>query len=158
MTATTGRMRTKKAAGTGRMYVIGDPDTGVLFVKTNPLRVALVPLKNIQRYANEDQISLEDAFGRVAKGSQGQIVTANGGDPNDDDPDDPALLVFKELATNGSVVSDALFCFIAEVDNDDWSTDRYRSSPIVPVAKAIAPTNTPQNGDDVFEIELEDTN
>ena len=34
-----------------RVYVIGDKETGVLFVLLNPLRAAIVPLAEVEKYA-----------------------------------------------------------------------------------------------------------
>jgi len=151
----TGRMRSKRATGTGRLYVIGDPDTGVIYVKTNPLRVARVPLQTIQQYAKDDGISIEEAFGRVAKGSQWQVYLANGGRSSKDD--DPIFSVFKQLAEQETTVSDALFCFIADVNNDDWSSDRYRATPMSLAIAAIDPDNSQPNGDAPFDVGLIDT-
>ena len=117
-----------------RVYVIGDKETGVLFVLLNPLRAAIVPLAEVEKYAGRHGKSTEAAFGDVAAAIQGLILKTDGVDVPEADP-----LVhdtFRALIAGGTTVSDAAFCFVSEVDSSDWQTFRHSFPPIEPVIAA----------------------
>ena len=96
-----------------RLYVIGDKKTGVLFLKTDPLRTVIIPTKAIQAYAKAEKISFEDAFGRV--GSVAKFLT-NKGSKNPKYPDSsPLFKAVGDLIAGGEMLSDADFCFVADL-------------------------------------------
>ena len=96
-----------------RLYVIGDKKTGVLFVKTDPLRTVIIPTKAIQAYAKAEKISFEEAFGRV--GSVAKFLT-NKGSKNPKYPDSsPLFKAVGDLIAGGEMLSDADFCFVADL-------------------------------------------
>ena len=66
-----------------KMYVIGDSEAGVLFIKTNPVRVALMPMANVLAYANAqpgDGEAIKQALGKVAGAAKRSIVLADEND------------------------------------------------------------------------------
>ncbi len=142
------------AAGTGRMYVIGDRDTGVLFVKTAPLRAAIIPRARIQDYADQHGIPFERAFALVARSAKGMIIAAD----DDNIPADVPEVhdTFFDLVNEGTIISDAEFCFIAEVQNEGWSERRYGYPPIEPALQVIGPEVGAPIGDTLQEVPLRD--
>ena len=142
------------ATNTGRLYVIGDKDTGVLFVKTEPLRAAIVPKSEIANYATQKGITFDAAFASIAEGAKRMIIAA-------DDSDVPAAVeevfeAFGALVEGGTILSDAEFCFIAEVENADWSSRRFSRPPIENALEVIAPGTATPNSDDLPEVPLKD--
>jgi hypothetical protein len=115
-----------------KMYVIGDSEAGVLFIKTNPVRVALVPIANVLAYANAepgDGEAIKQALGKVAGAAKRSIVLA---DENDASPlsSDDAADAMGSIMRGGAAVTDAEFCFIADVEDADWSSRRFRCPPV----------------------------
>ena len=131
-----------------RVYVIGDKETGVLFVLLNPLRAAIVPLAEVEKYAGRHGKSTEAAFGDVAAAIQGLILKTDGVDVPAADP--LVHETFRSLVAGGTTVSDAAFCFVSEVDSSDWQTFRHGFPPIEPaIAAALA-----SRGGDLPEVPL----
>lgn len=96
-----------------RLYVIGDKKTGVLFLKTDPLRTVIIPTKAIQAYAKAEKISFDEAFGRV--GSVAKFLT-NKGSKSPKYPDSsPLFKAVGDLIAGGETLSDADFCFVADL-------------------------------------------
>lgn len=96
-----------------RLYVIGDKKTGVLFLKTDPLRSVIIPTAAIKAYAKAEKISFDEAFGRV--GSVAKFV-ANKGSKSPRYPDNsPIFKAVGELIAEGAALSDADFCFVADL-------------------------------------------
>ncbi|GAB2177875.1 hypothetical protein [Dongia sp. agr-C8] len=141
-------------AATGRLYVIGDRDTGVLFVKTEPLRASIVPLTTIARYAGTNGISLDEAFARIARGAKSMIIDRDNSAVPALDP--MVFDTFFDMVKNGTVISDASFCFIAEVQNAEWENRRYRYPPVGPALKELNPETSSPSGDALKEVELMD--
>jgi hypothetical protein len=143
------------AGDMGRMYVIGDRNTGVLFVKTDPLRAAIVPLQNIEAYANQSGITVDEAFARVARGAKSMIIRSDGqGVPA---ATAQVFETFFDLVNEGTVITDAAFCFIAEVENQDWSDRRYNCPPVGLALQTVGPENGAPLGNDLPEVALQDT-
>lgn len=97
------------------MYVIGDARAGVLFVKTNPLRVALVPMDKVLEYAkaeSSDREAIKKALGKLA----GLVGV---GAPTAEQADDPR-----------HTLKEADFCFIADLEDMHWKSRRLRCPPI----------------------------
>ena len=96
-----------------RLYVIGDKKTGVLFLKTDPLRSVIIPTNAIRAYAKAEKITFEEAFGRV--GSVAKFLT-NKGSKSPKYPDSsPLFKAVGDLIAGGETLSDADFCFVADL-------------------------------------------
>ena len=112
-----------------RLYVIGEKKTGVLFLKTDPLRSVIIPTAAIKAYAKAEKISFEEAFGRV--GSVAKFV-ANKGSKSPRYPDNsPMFKAVGELIAGGETLSDADFCFVADLSADaakGFSAGRFSSA------------------------------
>jgi len=89
-----------------RLYVIGDKKTGVLFLKTDPLRSVIIPTAAIKAYAKAEKISFEEAFGRV--GSVAKFV-ANKGSKSPRYPDNsPMFKAVGELIAGAHAQAEAV--------------------------------------------------
>jgi|SRR5688572_18026772 hypothetical protein len=100
-----------------KMYVIGDSEAGVLFIKTNPVRLAMVPMANVLAYANAepgDGAAIKQVLSKVAGAAKKSIIPADESDAED------AI----------GAITDAEFCFIADVEDSEWSSRRFRSVPV----------------------------
>ena len=111
-----------------RLYVIGDKETGVAFVTLDPLRAALVSREVIQKFADASGRGFEGVFGDIAKAIQTLIVRS-------DAKTRPANVAavpdaFGALIEGGSIISDAEFCFIADLADGKWETFRNPFPPI----------------------------
>lgn len=123
-----------------RMYVIGDSEAGVLFVKTNPIRLALVPLANVLAYANAqpgDVEAIKRALGKVAGAAKKMIFLADGDDLGPPGSDEVADAI-GSIVKAGGAITEAEFCFIADVEDVEWSSRRFRCPPIDQALKAIS--------------------
>lgn len=96
-----------------RLYVIGDKKTGVLFLKTDPLRTVIIPTKAIRAYAKAEKISFEEAFGRV--GSVAKFLTNKGSQKPKYPDSSPLFKAVGDLIAGGEMLSDADFCFVADL-------------------------------------------
>jgi hypothetical protein len=96
-----------------RLYVIGDKKTGVLFLKTDPLRTVIIPTKAIQAYAKTERITFEEAFGRV--GSVAKFLTNKGSKTPKYPDSSPLFKAVGDLIAGGEMLSDADFCFVADL-------------------------------------------
>jgi len=133
-------------------YVVGDKEAGVLFLTLDPVRVSLVTRVEIERYAKRNGITFEAAFGEVAGAAQDLILAT---DINDDLPGGQVTRqVFSGLVARGTVISDADFCFLAEVDSGNWGTLRNGFMPIEGAITAL----TDYDGGPVPEAPLEGPN
>jgi hypothetical protein len=118
-----------------RVYVIGDKETGVLFVLLDPLRVALVSRAEIEAYAVRHGIAPENAFGDVASAIHGLIRKTDG--TVGPAYDDSAFFTVSNLIASGKAITEAEFCFVSEVDTADWKSFRNGFMPIEPVIAAM---------------------
>lgn len=118
-----------------KIYVIGDKESGVLFLMTDPLRAAIVPWAEIEKYAKDHGLTAPVAFGKVAKASQHMIIRSDFENEPIEDPN--VYAAFGTLIKRGSTVSDAEFCFISEVDPDKVKTLRDNFIPLEPVLTTL---------------------
>ena len=137
-----------------RLYVIGDKKTGVLFLKTDPLRSVIIPTAAIKASAKAEKISFEEAFGRV--GSVAKFV-ANKGSKSPRYPDNsPMFKAVGELIAGGETLSDADFCFVADLSADAakgfsagrfssarFSSARFSAAPISDAIEALSSAKAP---------------
>ena len=118
-----------------RTYIIGDKETGVLFLAFNPLRAAIVPRSEIEAYAARHDAPYGTVFGDVAAAIKGLILAT---DPTERAGRWPGCsgYVCKPHSRRGAV-TDAEFCFISQVDTSKWSTMRHGFMPIEPAIRAL---------------------
>lgn len=113
---------------TGRLYVIGDRETGVLFVLTNPLRTFLVERSDIEAEAKAAGKTFDELFADYASGATGAVFANDSADK----PGDPAAAsdaVGFRIA-QGATISDVDFCFVAEVDSERLLASRQSYPPL----------------------------
>ncbi|WP_119389351.1 hypothetical protein [Taklimakanibacter lacteus] len=118
-----------------KIYVVGDKESGILFVTIEPLRVAVVSLDEVNDYAAKHKKTADAVFGEVAAAAQKMIIRTDTGNM-------PANVqevfdAFGGLISRGSVISDAEFCFIADVDSHEWGTYRDNFIPLEPIVTAL---------------------
>ena len=127
-----------------RLYVIGDKKTGVLFLKTDPLRSVIIPTAAIKAYAKAEKISFDEAFGRV--GSVAKFV-ANKGSKSPRYPDNsPIFKAVGELIADGAALSDADFCFVADLSAataKGFSASRFSSARFSSARAILTPVTRP---------------
>lgn len=112
-----------------KMYVIGDREEGLILVKTNPLKLVTIPKASIEAYANTNNKTYDEVFGLLAARTRKAVNLGQSNPPPL--PDDDAF--FESIGftvKNGGSVSEAEFCFIAEIDNALYSSIRLRVDPI----------------------------
>lgn len=112
-----------------RLYVIGDKKTGVLFLKTDPLRSVIIPSAAIRAYAKAEKVSFDEAFGRV--GSVARFLTNKGAKTPKYPDNSPLFKAVGDLIAGGETLSDVDFCFVAELSaaaSRGFSANRFSSA------------------------------
>jgi hypothetical protein len=123
-----------------RLYAVGDRKNGVLFVKTDPFRAVMVDEQAIDKYAKTVGKDYNTVFGEIAGWATGFIASVDDNGTPDDSPGVPDAIA--QRVTRGSALTDADFCFVANITNaDDWDTKRnfVDIQPIALALDAIAP-------------------
>jgi hypothetical protein len=118
-----------------QLYVIGKKGSGVLFVKTNPLRVAMVSDATIQQY--EASHPGVDGYARIGAAARSMIADQDG-NPNTSIDDIQAQGIETVLA-GGAVMSEADFAFIGDVIDTGWDMSRKSQMPIEDALMAVGP-------------------
>jgi len=119
-----------------RLYIIGDRESGVLFVKTEPLKLTHISKATIAAYAQQQGSSYDAVFAQVASGAKAII---NKTEVSQSVPDiGTTYEAIGQLIGKGAVLSDADFCFVADIDDSDWSASR---TVVPPLASALATLN-----------------
>lgn len=111
-----------------RLYVIGDKKTGVLFLKTDPLRSVIIPANAIRAYAKAEKVSFEEAFGRV--GSVAKFLTNKGAKAPKYPDNSPLFKAVGDLIAGGETLSDVDFCFVSDLSasaSKGFSANRFSS-------------------------------
>lgn len=124
-----------------KLYVIGDRQSGVLFIKTEPLKLTHLSKSTIEAYADERGISHDSAFASIAAGAKA-IVNKNQLNPDTLDLES-SYEAIGHLIGSGTVLSDVDFCFAADIDDTDWSTKRGSVPPLSTVISDLAPSAYP---------------
>lgn len=124
-----------------KLYVIGDRQFGVLFVKTEPLKLTNISKATIQAYATRKGLSYDDAFASIAAGAKA-IVNKTQTQPAAIDLD-TTYEAIGHLIGQGTVLSDVDFCFAAEIDDTDWSTKRGAVPPLSAALADLNPSGAP---------------
>ena len=124
-----------------KVFVLGSLSTGVLIVKTDPVRVVHIDKAAIQAKVGKPNYgkTYNEVFGQAVAGAKRLVNTGTGGANVPDS--DAAYGAIGALVASGVTVSDSDFCFVGEMDNAEFAARRLRSTPI---AKAI--TGVGDNG------------
>ncbi len=112
----------------GRLYVIGDRKTGVLFLKTDPLRSVIIPASAIRSYARAEKLSFEEAFGRI--GAVAKFLTNKGAKSPRYPDNSPLFKAVGDLIAGGETLSDVDFCFVCDLSaaaSKGFSANRFSS-------------------------------
>jgi hypothetical protein len=112
-----------------KLYVIGDKKTGVLFLKTDPLRSVIIPSSAIRAYARAEKVSFDEAFGRV--GSVARFLTNKGAKSPRYPDSSPLFKAVGDLIAGGETLSDVDFSFAADLSpaaSRGFSASRFSSA------------------------------
>lgn len=119
-----------------RLYIIGDRESGVLFVKTEPLKLTHISKATIAAYAQQNGKTYDTVFAQIASGAKAII---NKTEVTQSVPDiDSTYQAIGQLIGKGAVLSDADFCFVADINDSDWSASR---TVVPPLSSALADLN-----------------
>jgi hypothetical protein len=119
-----------------KLYVIGDRDSGVLFIKTEPLKLTHISKTTMEAYAAKNGTTYDTVFAQVASGAKAIINKSEM--PQSIADLDTTYLAIGQLIGKGATLSDADFCFVANIDDTDWSTNRLT---VPPLSSALADLN-----------------
>ena len=138
-----------------KVFVLGSLSTGVLIVKTDPVRVAHIDQAAIQAKVGQPNYgkTYEEVFGQVVAGAK-RLVNTGTGSPSIPD-NDASYGAIGALVAGGVTVSDSDFCFVGEMDNAEFAARRLRSMPIVKAIMAVGETGVPSTLP-VTEAKLDD--
>lgn len=124
-----------------RLYVIGDRETGVLFIKTEPLKLTHLSKATIESYAAQHGGTFDSVFAQIASGAKAIV---NKTQVQQDIPDlDSSYQAIGGLIGKGAVLSDADFCFVADINDSDWSAKRSTVPPLSSVLADLNPSTPP---------------
>lgn len=118
-----------------RFYVIGDKQTGIVMLVTDPLKATLVPLAAIQDYATKTGKTTDAVFGEVAAAVKKLIDPDRHIMPN---PNQKTHDAVGAMIQTGSTITDAEFCFISELDIQDLGGYRGNFAPIEAVVSILS--------------------
>jgi hypothetical protein len=127
-----------------RIYVIGDRETGILMVKSNPVSVVSIPNSAIAEYAESEHTSVADIFSRLAvAGSK----IARGYESNPVLPDSADIHAAVGMSVLlGQKVSDAEFCFVADIDDEKFDSGRFIVDPMQDALELLASADGSSRG------------
>ncbi|MBT9371095.1 MULTISPECIES: hypothetical protein [Rhizobium] len=137
--------------GTSHLYVIGKRGLGVLFVRTAPLRVAMVSDETILKY--EEAHPGVDGYAKVAASAKALLASRDGQPEGAIDQAQRAGI--EALVAGGAVISDVDFSFLGEVTDSGWTINRMVNSPLEGALAALGP-DAPASGD-LFDAILSDS-
>ena len=130
-----------------KLYIIGDRESGILFVRTDPLQVVLVPEGNLEKYANASGLTADEVFAEVGLASKkvSEHVAGN----TDEVPE--AYNFVNNMIGKGATITDAEFCFISNIEGDGFDISRFA---ILPIGQAASELAMPMARDSVMVREL----
>lgn len=131
-------------------YVIGKKGAGVLFIRTVPLRAALVPHQAILDY--EALNPGVDGYAHVGAAARTWLATQDGNPNTHIDPNQAQGI--ETVLAGGATISEAEFTFVGAVSDGDWDLNRMSQMPIQAALKATGPSAT---GTDLTQAILSDT-
>ncbi|GLS31524.1 hypothetical protein SAMN04488498_102121 [Mesorhizobium albiziae] len=132
-----------------RIFVIGDSKSGLYLIKTNPVKVVRLTRAAIEQYAQSQKRSYEDIFGLLAARTRQIINLAQANPPPVPEGSD----FFETLGmtvTSGTTISDAEFCFVADIENQLYQSTRHKLHPI---KDALIKLNTGPSGDEEADFD-----
>ena len=121
-----------------KLYIIGDRESGVLFVKTDPLKLTHISKATIIAYAQQKGTTFDAVFAQIAGGAKAIINKTEVSQTLSDI--DTSYQAIGQLVGKGTVLSDADFCFVADVNDSDWSASRTVVPPLSSALADLAPT------------------
>ena len=126
-----------------KLYIIGDRESGIIFVRTDPLQVVLVPEANLEKYADASGLSVDEVFAEIGLAGKavGESVAGNSDEMN----------FVSNMIGKGGTISDAEFCFISNIEGDDFDISRFS---ILPVGNAASELALPMARDSAMVREL----
>lgn len=119
-----------------KLYIIGDRESGVLFVKTEPLKLTHISKATITAYAQQKNTTFDAVFAQIAAGAKTIINKTEVSQTLADI--DTSYQAIGQLIGKGAVLSDADFCFVADINDTDWSANRWAAAPL---SSALADLN-----------------
>jgi hypothetical protein len=121
-----------------KIFVIGDSESGLYLIKTNPVKIVRITKDTIERYAQSQKMSYESVFGLLAARTRRMVNLGQNNPPPL--PDDPAFFDTLGMAVaGGTTISEAEFCFVADIDNRLYQSGR---SKVDPIKDALTKLNT----------------
>lgn len=132
------------------LYVIGKKGSGVLFVRTAPLRAAIVSDDTIRAY--EASHPGVDGYARVAAAARAMIADQDGNPATSIDPVQAQGI--EAVIAGGAVLSEADFAFVGDVVNAGWDVNRKGQMPIESPLSVVGPSST---STDLVDAVLSDT-
>ena len=134
-----------------QFYIIGKKGSGVLFVRTSPLRVANVTHEAIVNY--ETSHPGVDGYARVAAAAKAMLVNQDG--QAETSLDDIQIQGIEALIAGGAVVSEADFAFVGDVTDAGWDFNRKAQAPLENALQAVGPSGPAAGA--LFEAILSDS-
>ena len=132
-----------------RMFVIGDSKTGLYLIKTNPAKIVRITKETIERYAQSTGATYESAFGLLAARTR-QIINLAQFDPPTLPEDSVFFDTLGMTVSSGATISDAEFCFVADIDNALYKSGRVRVDSI---KDALTKLNTASPSDEEADFD-----
>lgn len=124
-----------------RLYIIGDRESGVLFIKTEPLKLTHLSKATIDSYAKQHGSTYDGVYAQIAAGAKAII---NKTQVQQGIPDlDTSYQAIGSLIGKGAVLSDVDFCFAADIDDSDWTTKRGCVPPLGSLLADLNPSTPP---------------
>ncbi len=134
-----------------KLYIIGKKGDGVIFLRTEPLRVAQVSHETIVDYeASHPGI---DGYARIAAAAKGMLASQDG--EAETSLDQVQIQGVEALIAGGAVISEADFALVGTVVDTGWDTNRDIRLPIESPLTAVGPSGATTG--DLFDAILSDT-
>lgn len=120
-----------------QLFIVGKRGSGVLFVRTEPLRVSLVSHETILAYeAGHPGI---DGYARVAAAAKAMLVQNDG--EADSFVDMAEMEALEARMTQGEPVREADIAMVGGVADEGWDFNRDITTPLDDVMVALGPQN-----------------
>lgn len=133
------------------LFVVGKRDMGILFVRTNPLRVTLISAADIESYHGSTG---RDAFAEA--GGMAAVLAADQDKTSPSSLDSIAVEGVKELIRNNYHVGNVDLSFAVQMKDDgDQDYQRFGVNPLWNVVSNLK-TDGPDPGEDVSFSSLQD--
>lgn len=131
-----------------KLYAIGQKQSGVLFIKTDPLRAVSISVDEIAAYANQVGKTSDEIFGEV--GAACKELVDSFGNAASGGPVPEEISAFGSLLTSGNS-SDVDFCFVTDVPDSGWEACRLWNVPIGNALLSLIPDEREAGPKDLVE-------